>query len=57
MTTGVITPQPVGRLPEPAKSADAMLTALILPILVRLSLPNTGLPFVALQHCRQELMV
>jgi hypothetical protein len=43
MTTGVITPQPVGRLPEPAKSADAMLTALILPILVRLSLQNTGL--------------
>jgi MATE family, multidrug efflux pump len=40
MSTNVIALQPTGRLPDPAKPADAMLTAPILPTLVRLSLPN-----------------
>ena len=40
MSTNVIASQPTGRLPDPAKPADAMLTAPILPTLVRLSLPN-----------------
>ena len=40
MSTDVIASQPTGRLPDRAKPADAMLTAPILPTLVRLSLPN-----------------
>ena len=40
MSTNVIASQPIGRLPDPAKPADVMLTAPILPTLVRLSLPN-----------------
>ena len=40
MSTNVIALQPTGRLPDTAKPADAMLTAPILPTLVRLSLPN-----------------
>ena len=40
MSTDVIASQPTERLPDRAKPADAMLTAPILPTLVRLSLPN-----------------
>jgi putative MATE family efflux protein len=40
MSTNVIASQPIGRLPDPAKPVNAMLTAPILPTLVRLSLPN-----------------
>ncbi len=40
MSANVIASQPTGRRPDPAKSADAMLTAPILQTLVRLSLPN-----------------
>jgi MATE family, multidrug efflux pump len=40
MSTDVIASQPIGRLPDPANPADAMLAAPILPTLVRLSLPN-----------------
>jgi putative MATE family efflux protein len=40
MSTNIIASQPIGRLPDPAKTADTMLTAPILPTLVRLSLPN-----------------
>jgi putative MATE family efflux protein len=40
MSPNVIALQPAGRLPDPAKPADTMLTAPILPTLVRLSLPN-----------------
>ena len=40
MSTNVIAAHPLGRLPGPANSADAMLNAPILPTLVRLSLPN-----------------
>jgi putative MATE family efflux protein len=40
MSTNVMTSPPTGRLPGSANPADAMLTAPILPTLVRLSLPN-----------------
>ena len=40
MSTDIITPRATGRLTDRAKPADAMLTAPILPTLVRLSLPN-----------------
>ena len=40
MSTNVIASQPTGRLPDPGKPADSMLTAPILPTLVRLSMPN-----------------
>ena len=40
MSTNVIASQSTGRLPDPAKTADTMLTSPILPTLVRLSLPN-----------------
>ena len=40
MPVKVTAPQSAGRPPDPAKPADAMLTAPILPTLVRLSLPN-----------------
>ena len=40
MSTDVVLSQRSKHLPHPAKSADTMLTAPILPTLVRLSLPN-----------------
>jgi MATE family, multidrug efflux pump len=40
MSTDVVLSQPSKHVPHPAQSADAMLTAPILPTLVRLSLPN-----------------
>ncbi len=40
MSTNVIASKPTGRPPDPAKPADAMLTAPILPTLARLSFPN-----------------
>ena len=40
MSTNVVASRPTGQLPDPANPANAMLTAPILPTLVRLSLPN-----------------